>query len=144
MSHHILKTDPAVFEAVRVGSKTFEIRFDDRGFKIGDALELRETVSTGAEMLAGSALAYTGRVLLRRVSHVLTGYGLTDGWCCLSFDASAALADARREGAEAMRDECEYLVRPYKPRELGGDHHAQHDIADAIRALPLPTAKDQS
>ena len=36
-------------------------------------------------MRAGAPLVYTGRECQRFVSHVLTGYGLADGWCCLSF-----------------------------------------------------------
>ncbi|WP_081089561.1 DUF3850 domain-containing protein [Achromobacter xylosoxidans] len=83
--YHILKTDPEVFQAVLSGAKTFEIRLNDRGFAVGDVLGLRETKHTGAEMRAGAPLEYTGRECQRFVSHVLTGYGLADGWCCLSF-----------------------------------------------------------
>jgi hypothetical protein len=39
---HELKTWPAVFELVWHGIKTFEIRKNDRDFKRGDALRLRE------------------------------------------------------------------------------------------------------
>lgn len=84
--YHILKTDPEVFQAVLSGAKTFEIRLNDRGYAVGDVLGLRETNHTGEEMRAGAPLAYTGRECQRFVSHVLTGYGLADGWCCLSFD----------------------------------------------------------
>ncbi len=87
---HVLKTDPEVFQAVLDGVKTFEIRFNDRGFQVGDALHLRETRFTGAEMREGKPLEYTGRECHRIVSHVLTGYGLADGWCCLSFAAPQA------------------------------------------------------
>jgi len=83
--YHILKTDPEVFQAVLSGAKTFEIRLNDRGYAVGDVLGLRETKHTGAEMRAGAPLVYTGRECQRFVSHVLTGYGLADGWCCLSF-----------------------------------------------------------
>lgn len=83
--YHILKTDPEAFQAVLSGAKTFEIRLNDRGYAVGDVLGLRETKHTGAEMQAGAPLEYTGRECQRFVSHVLTGYGLADGWCCLSF-----------------------------------------------------------
>ncbi len=83
--YHVLKTDPEVFQAVLSGAKTFEIRLNDRGYGVGDVLGLRETKHTGAEMRAGAPLVYTGRECQRFVSHVLTGYGLADGWCCLSF-----------------------------------------------------------
>lgn len=39
---HELKTNPLYFEAVRNGTKTFEVRRNDRGFKVGDRLLLRE------------------------------------------------------------------------------------------------------
>ena len=85
---HTLKTDPEVFAAVSSGAKTFEIRREDRGFAVGDTLRLLETKFTGAEMKAGADLIYTGREAVRVVSHVLTGYGLQPGWCCLSFAAA--------------------------------------------------------
>lgn len=87
---HELKTDPEVFEAVWSGSKTHEIRKDDRDFQVGDALYLRETEFTGLQMHMGKPLVYTGREVRRTVSHVLTGYGLQDGWCILSFAPLAA------------------------------------------------------
>jgi uncharacterized protein YqfB (UPF0267 family) len=39
---HELKTWPGFFNDVLTGDKTFEIRRDDRGFKVGDILTLRE------------------------------------------------------------------------------------------------------
>lgn len=39
---HELKTFPSFFDAVWVGDKNFEIRFDDRGFQKGDKFLLRE------------------------------------------------------------------------------------------------------
>lgn len=57
---------------------------------------------------------------------------------------AADLAAARREGAEAMRDECEVLARPWLPKELSSAHHDRHDLADSIRALPLPTGPRQA
>lgn len=94
-----LKTDPEVFQAAWDGRKTFEIRFNDRDFQVGDSLYLLETQHTGEEMRAGAPLVYTGRTQMKVVSHVLTGYGLAPGWCCLSFEAHQAAADAIRQGA---------------------------------------------
>lgn len=90
MTQHELKTDPAVFDAVARGVKTHEIRLNDRNFKVGDMLVLRETRYSGAEMAMypGMPLVYTGRAALREVSHVQTGYGLEPGWCILSFAES--------------------------------------------------------
>lgn len=86
MRTHELKTDPAVFQAVLDGFKTYELRMNDRGFATGDELRLRETRYTGAEIAAGAPLEYTGREVTRRVTHILTGpiYGLEAGWSILS------------------------------------------------------------
>lgn len=113
--YHILKTDPEVFQAVLSGAKTFEIRLNDRGYAVGDVLGLRETKHTGAEMRAGAPLVYTGRECQRFVSHVLTGYGLADGWCCLSFRLPHAAGESAPVAGEA------------KPSDA--------DITNTIRAL---------
>jgi hypothetical protein len=91
---HSLKTDPDVFDAVWNGLKTFEIRFNDRDFKVGDWLSLHETKYSGSEMKACAPLDYTGRTMLKQVSHVLSGYGLADGWVCLSLATHAGAAAA--------------------------------------------------
>lgn len=36
--NHVLKLQPRFAEAVKDGSKTFEIRRDDRGYEVGDIL----------------------------------------------------------------------------------------------------------
>lgn len=96
---HYLKTDPAVFGATITGHKTHEIRLNDRGFKVGDTLVLRETTETGAAIAAGAPLAYTGCRAVRVVTHVLEGYGLAPGWCILS----CALPDDEADADEAIR-----------------------------------------
>ena len=84
---HELKTDPAVYGAVRTGEKTFEIRKDDRNFKAGDYLLLRKTHNTGAEIAAGATVKYAeGEEMMVKVIYVLHGpcYGLIEGWCIMS------------------------------------------------------------
>lgn len=84
---HELKTDSAVFHAVKNGFKTYELRKDDRRFTVGDVLTLKETRFTGQEMTAGASLEYTGDEVVKEVSHILRGpiYGLSEGWVILSF-----------------------------------------------------------
>src|SRR5512134_650630 len=42
MSTHALKTWPIYFQPLYDGKKTFEVRKNDRGFKVGDTLNLLE------------------------------------------------------------------------------------------------------
>lgn len=62
MKIHDLKTLPEYFEAVDSGAKPFEVRFNDRDFKVGDLLCLREYVDG----------EHTGRALYREVTYVLS------------------------------------------------------------------------
>lgn len=87
MQTYELKTDPEVFDAVAAGLKTFEIRYDDRGYQVGDQLILRNTRYTGAEMKQGKPLEYLDEYGAT-VSHILRGpcYGLADGWVIMSLE----------------------------------------------------------
>lgn len=58
--HHYLKILPQHYMAVESGVKTFEIRYNDRGYKVGDILHLQEFC--GGE--------YTGRKLSRAVCYI--------------------------------------------------------------------------
>lgn len=58
---HALKTLPKYFEAVRKGDKTFELRENDRDFKVGDYLALNEW----------DGKTYTGRSQLVKVTYIL-------------------------------------------------------------------------
>lgn len=60
---HELKTWPEYFLATLQGSKTFELRFDDRGFATGDYLVLRE--------YDPATETYTGRHLTFLVTYLL-------------------------------------------------------------------------
>jgi len=84
MNIHELKTDPIVFALTVTDVKRYEIRVNDRDFQLCDELHLKETEFSGEEMKAGKPLIYTGRMAVRRIDHILSGYGLTDGWVVLS------------------------------------------------------------
>jgi hypothetical protein len=81
---HELKTDPHPFNEVWEGNKTCEIRYDDRGYRIGDRLVLKETVKPFREAEPDGETKYTGRSVIADVTHVQKGYGLLAGWCVLS------------------------------------------------------------
>ena len=67
MATHELKSWPDYFEPLLDGSKPFEVRINDRHFKVGDILKLREY-----DDRKGS---YTGRELRKKVTYVLEGIG---------------------------------------------------------------------
>ena len=73
---HELKADPTPFREVLALNKRCEVRRDDRGFKVGDILRLRE--------FDRDAAAYSGMECWRVVTHIQTGYGLPDGLVVLS------------------------------------------------------------
>lgn len=56
-----LKIRPEYFHDVVSGKKPFEVRFNDRNYKVGDYLALNECSDSG----------YTGRSCLVRVTYVL-------------------------------------------------------------------------
>jgi len=88
MKVHELQTDPEVFDAVAAGLKTFDIRYDDRGYEVGDQLILNKTRYTGDEMKDGKPLEYLD-YYGATVSHIMRGpvYGLKAGWVIMSLEA---------------------------------------------------------
>ncbi|MCB2378645.1 DUF3850 domain-containing protein [Hymenobacter sp. BT635] len=76
---HELKIWPACFTAVESGAKPFDVRENDRDFRVGDVLLLREYEPETEQ--------YSGRTVLRAVSYVLLGgsFGLEAGWCVVGF-----------------------------------------------------------
>lgn len=78
VTRHALKTLPEYFWAVVRGDKTYELRRDDRDFRVGDLIELHEWMPRGG---------YTGRTYAAEITHILRDareYGLMDGFCILS------------------------------------------------------------
>ena len=76
---HELKILPQYFEKVWDGNKTFELRKDDRNYKVGDNLRLLE-FDKGT---------YTGRECNRTISYILKDvekYGLKEGFVILGWN----------------------------------------------------------
>lgn len=82
---HCLKTWPEFFEAIRNGSKTFEVRRNDRDFKVGDILRLQEYHPESG--------FYTGREWVVFVTYVLSGghFGIAADFCVLAIQSSSAV-----------------------------------------------------
>lgn len=77
--YHFLKTEKEHFQATEKGLKHYELRENDRNYKVGDMIHLLETVK-GIE---------TGRVFRGRyIIHILKGgkFGLNKDYCILQLD----------------------------------------------------------
>ena len=74
MGTHHLKILPEYFLQVAIGNKTFELRKNDRDFKVGDIIFLEEWDNE-----------YTGRVLELEITYILSNFkGLEEGYVILS------------------------------------------------------------
>jgi hypothetical protein len=74
---HELKTWPAYIQALLCSKKTFEVRRNDRGFKVGDILCLREWIP--------ATKCYTGFYVERSVTYILQGeVGLPPDICVMA------------------------------------------------------------
>ena len=74
MTKHSLKINPVYFDAVKNGIKTFEIRKNDRDYRVGDTISLGEWVPGTIE--AGS---WTGRRVKVAITYILTHDDFSDG-----------------------------------------------------------------
>jgi hypothetical protein len=101
---HPLKTWPRFYQAVADGSKTFEVRKNDRDFQVGDVLELKEWDHATER--------YTGREMAKVVTYVLHGgaFGIDSDFCVLSL--------RNRAGPERMRN-------PHERNASSSDHLPQ-------------------
>ena len=78
MMTHYLKCESVYFQEVERGKKKFELRKNDRDFKVGDLVCLQE-VSNGV---------HTGRCLpTLEIRYVLAGgvYGLSEDYCIFNW-----------------------------------------------------------
>ena len=73
MITHELKCWPEHFAAVELGSKSFEIRLNDRNYAVGDMLLLREWCPQ-ARQFTGSALRVMVHYLLDDPAFLAPGY----------------------------------------------------------------------
>jgi hypothetical protein len=135
---HELKCWPVPFDAVWNGRKPYEIRKNDRDYRTGDVLRLREWSPEGKQ--------YTGREVSTEVAYMTPGgeWGLPADLCVLglgrfSFAApSAPLIPQSRaeEMVEAEREACAKVAEQSLLGWMlqGAAELARTEIARAIRA----------
>lgn len=75
---HELKVSCGYFDDMLIGDKPFDVRRDDRGFKVGDTLILREYVMGPDE--------YTGRQITALITYILRDRDLPFGAAALKPD----------------------------------------------------------
>jgi len=86
---HELKIWPGPFADVVEGRKRFEWRQDDRSFKVGDLLRLREWGGAGGRR---SPDGYTGSEVTVKVLHIMRGkdtpleWGIPRDYCIMSIE----------------------------------------------------------
>ncbi len=77
MQSHDLKIEPKYFDAVWSGKKPFEIRKNDRDFKEGDQVTLREYDRNAS--VPSEAFKYTGRTFIAKIGY-LTAFQQRKGY----------------------------------------------------------------
>jgi len=84
MVQHELKTWPPFFADLLSGVKTFEVRYNDRNFQVGDLLVLQEMRPPPPDESSYIPF-YTGREIRGRITYVLPGnqFGIQDGYVVL-------------------------------------------------------------
>lgn len=78
MTVHELKIEPQYFAPVIEGIKTFEIRKDDRGYKCGDLLHLKEF----------DGEVFTGKSVIMEVTYT-TYYNQVQGYAVLAINPAS-------------------------------------------------------
>ena len=76
---HMLKIKKQFADAVQDGTKTFEIRKNDKNFHVGDKIIFSVVADNNADDMVVHPL--TGAVYL--ITYILTGWGLEDGYVAL-------------------------------------------------------------
>ncbi len=149
MKMHELKTTQPYFDEVCRGAKRADLRKNDRDFKVGDQLLLKEY---------DPEIGYTGRSFIVRVTHVLEQFeALTPGYAMLSFEHLGLYAT---QAVSAERDACrDIAISVAKQSELDRvqysrleEEYWQHKaafcaatkIAEAISARSKNEKKDRT
>ncbi len=111
---HELKIRPNFFNEVLSGEKTFEIRKNDRKFKVGDLIELKE---------CDKETGYTGRSAIFDITYVMTDREyVKKGFAVLGIKRHTPLntflealrkAAETKEGAESLKRAAEYETQKY-------------------------------
>lgn len=144
MTRHALKVWPSAYVALLCGRKTFEWRRDDRGFKVGDELELHLWCPITESYLDANQAPCSHNAsakLLYTVTYVLRGqFGVPDGFCIMSLrNGGAAPTSALAVGSTdtatgtlADAPACDDVKSPAPPQPPA---ERIRDLEKALRGL---------
>jgi hypothetical protein len=132
---HEIKVYPRFFAALVDGSKPFEVRKNDRGYKVGDECMCREF---------HPVKGYSGQSLLMRVTYVLPGgdFGIDPDYCVLGLkkayggelhilypdtEAARLVREAKvlKEASEQLLEKAEFMTREKGEEQCLKRHHKQ-------------------
>ena len=80
MKTHILKLNEQFCEQVNCGIKTFEIRKNDRDFRVGDRIKFKAVNDAGEHIYH----PINNKEFI--ISYILSGWGLQDGYVAMSIE----------------------------------------------------------
>lgn len=128
---HLLKCWTPHFEDVFAGRKPFEIRRDDRGFAVGDILELQEFEP---------GIGYTGRTCRRTVTFKFdatawNGFGLLYGHCVM------ALGPDPDDGEETPPAEA--TAELLAAAKLFLDFERRYDAEESVKESEVAEARER-
>ena len=78
---HELKLCKRFYDVLKSGAKTYEVRRNDRGFKVGDTLILRPVTDDESRTYISNL-----RPLMAEITYMLAenGWGIEEGYCVLA------------------------------------------------------------
>lgn len=92
--NHELKILPIYYEAILRGEKTFEVRKDDRPYKVGDTLVLKETAAHG----------FSGRESTVKVTYIIRDNNyVKDGFCIMGIKIIRGMIRPSEDDKQIMR-----------------------------------------
>ena len=133
---HALKTWPELFAAMADGSKTADVRKNDRNYQVGDDLILQE--------FDPKERKYSGNELKTTITHVLKGgdFGIGKHFAVLSFKRIDA---AKRDVVQFVKGDEEVTVAGNRPNILEGPVQNYSNRPDDIALVQeiAPTVHEQ-
>lgn len=106
---HELKTDYKYFKETLGGNKTFECRYNDRDFQVGDTVILKEWYD---------GTGYSGREIRGEITYILEKFaGLGEGWVVFSLK----FKENEKRTASSNTSSCYYVKNPVLERSNTND-----------------------